>query len=154
MPRVLHALLLSRLYVMFENTIHHFRAYKVCLRKLQDCPWGWKWRSSYWFVMFVVWLGIVVDMLTFSSFILVVHFHLKELGYTHAVSLTGWLVFAVGVGEIIASLLIAMWSEAHDTRKSPYVAGIFIAIMSQVMFSCSWRLRRTGSWLLHGVFMA
>ncbi|KAK0237135.1 major facilitator superfamily domain-containing protein [Armillaria nabsnona] len=78
--------------------------------------------------------GVVVDSLTFSTVILVVPFQLKALGYTHVASLTGWLVFAGGVGEVIGSLPIAMWSEAHDTRKSPSVAGILMVIISQVMF--------------------
>ncbi|KAK0189512.1 MFS general substrate transporter [Armillaria mellea] len=101
---------------------------------VQQCSWGWKWRSSYWFVTFVVWLGIVADTLTFSLFILVVPFRLKALGYTHVASLTGWLVLSSGAGEIMASLPIAIWSEARNTRKFPYVAGILIVIISQVIF--------------------
>ncbi|SJL11078.1 uncharacterized protein ARMOST_14479 [Armillaria ostoyae] len=78
--------------------------------------------------------GVLIDSLAFSMLILVVPFQLKALGYMHVASLTGWIVFAGGVGEVIGSLPIAMWSEAHDTRKSPYVAGILMVIISQVMF--------------------
>ncbi|KAK0436707.1 major facilitator superfamily domain-containing protein [Armillaria borealis] len=76
-------------------------------------------------------IGVVVNSLTFSLFILVVSFQLKGLGYTHVASLTGWLVFAGGVGEVIGTFSA---NFPHDARKSPYVTGILMFIISQVMF--------------------
>ncbi|PBK69466.1 MFS general substrate transporter [Armillaria solidipes] len=97
-------------------------------------PWGWKWRSSYWFVTFVVWLGVATDLLVYSIVIPVVPFQLEELGYKHPASLTGWLLFAYSGGVAIATIPVAVWSEKYDARKLPLVAGVFIIIGSQIMF--------------------
>ncbi|PBK99944.1 MFS general substrate transporter [Armillaria gallica] len=97
-------------------------------------PWGWKWRSSYWFVTFVVWLGIATDLLVYSMVIPVLPFQLEELGYKHPASLTGWLLFAYSGGLAIATIPVAVWSEKYDARKLPLVAGVFILIGSQIMF--------------------
>ncbi|SJL13831.1 uncharacterized protein ARMOST_17279 [Armillaria ostoyae] len=97
-------------------------------------PWGWKWRSSYWFVTFVVWLGIATDLLVYSMVIPVLPFQLEELGYKHPASLTGWLLFAYSGGLAIAIIPVAVWSEKYDARKLPLVAGVFILIGSQIMF--------------------
>ncbi|PBK85793.1 MFS general substrate transporter [Armillaria gallica] len=97
-------------------------------------PWGWKWRSSYWFVTFVVWLGVATDLLVYSMVIPVVPFQLEKLGYKHPASLTGWLLFAYSGGLAIATIPVAVWSEKYDARKLPLVAGVFILIGSQIMF--------------------
>ncbi|KAK0457186.1 MFS general substrate transporter [Desarmillaria tabescens] len=101
---------------------------------VQEHLWGWKWRSSYWFVTFVVWLGIIVDSLSLALCIPVVPFQLKALGYTDVASLTGWLIFAYGGSNIMTSVPIAIWSEAYGTRKLPYSIGILSLIVSQIMF--------------------
>ncbi|KAK0237136.1 MFS general substrate transporter [Armillaria nabsnona] len=103
-------------------------------QETEECPWGWKWRSSYWFATFVMWLGAVVDVLVFALSIPVVPFQLKALGYKDVASLTGWLMFAYSAGNIMSSVPIAIWSEVYDTRKVPYVAGVLILIVSQIMF--------------------
>ncbi len=178
---------------------------------VQERPWDWKWRSSYWFVTFVVSvlvlvpaqgpnkerpdpqpchgvpcavarlrlgklytlflrtsshfvpkIGVVADSLTFSLFILVVPFQLKGLGYTRVASLIDgsfsqayvpihssvadrdpYSLLGCGrshryifrqISHVVrlkmlpstASVPIAIWSEAHDARKSPYVTGILM----------------------------
>ncbi|KAK0476206.1 major facilitator superfamily domain-containing protein [Armillaria novae-zelandiae] len=101
-------------------------------------PWGWKWRSSYWFVTFVMWLGTVVDVLCLALTMPVVPFQLKALGYKDVASLTGWLMFAYSAGS---SVSIAIWSEVYDTRKIPYIAAVLIQIVSQITFMeapCYW----------------
>ncbi|KAK0494218.1 major facilitator superfamily domain-containing protein [Armillaria luteobubalina] len=103
-------------------------------REFSVKPWGWKWRSSYWFVTFVVWLGVATDLLVYSMVIPVVPFQLEELGYKHPASLTGWLLFAYSGGLAIATIPVAVWSEKYDARKLPLVAGVFILIGSQIMF--------------------
>ncbi|KAK0189511.1 MFS general substrate transporter [Armillaria mellea] len=110
-------------------------------QEAEKYPWGWKWRSSYWFVTFVVWLGTVVDVLVFALSIPIVPFQLKALGYKDVASLTGWLMFAYSGGNVISSVPIAIWSEAYNTRKVPYVVGVLILIVSQIMFMeapCYW----------------
>ncbi|SJL11077.1 uncharacterized protein ARMOST_14478 [Armillaria ostoyae] len=110
-------------------------------QETEEYPWGWKWRSSYWFVTFVMWLGTVVDVLIFALSIPVVPFQLKALGYEDVASLTGWLMFAYSTGNVISSVPIAIWSEMYDTRKVPYVAGVLVLIVSQIMFMeapCYW----------------
>ncbi|KAK0457110.1 MFS general substrate transporter [Desarmillaria tabescens] len=97
-------------------------------------PWGWRWRSSYWFVTFVVWLGVATDLLVYSMVIPVVPFQLEDLGYKDVASLTGWLLFAYSGGLAIATIPVAVWSEKYDARKVPLVAGVFILIGSQIMF--------------------
>ncbi|KAK0457187.1 major facilitator superfamily domain-containing protein [Desarmillaria tabescens] len=100
----------------------------------EEYYWGWKWRSSYWFVTFVMWLGTVVDVLTFALSIPVVPFQLKALGYKDVVSLNGWLLFAYSAGGIIASVPVALWSEAYNTQRLPYITGVLTLIVSQIMF--------------------
>ncbi|KAK0200797.1 MFS general substrate transporter [Desarmillaria ectypa] len=97
-------------------------------------PWGWRWRSSYWFVTFVVWLGIATDLLIYSMVIPVVPFQLEKLGYKDVASLTGWLLFAYSGGLAMATIPVAVWSEKYDARKLPLVAGVIILIGSQIMF--------------------
>ncbi|KAK0189482.1 MFS general substrate transporter [Armillaria mellea] len=105
-------------------------------------PWGWKWRSSYWFITFVVWLGVVTDLLVYSMVIPVVPFQLEELGYKRPASLTGWLLFAYvrfpnlspSCNFVTATIPVAVWSEKYDARKVPLVAGVIILIGSQIMF--------------------
>ncbi|KAK0215890.1 major facilitator superfamily domain-containing protein [Armillaria nabsnona] len=99
-------------------------------------PWGWKWRSSYWFVTVVVWLGIPADLLVYSMVIPVLPFQLEVLGYKHPVSLTGWLLFAYlsSLKLVTATIPVAVWSEKYDARKLPLVAGVFILIGSQITF--------------------
>lgn len=102
--------------------------------ELQTQPWGSKWRSSYWFVTFVVWLGVATDLVVYSMVIPVVPFQLEKLGYKDVASLTGWLLFAYSGGLAIATIPVAVWSEKYDARKLPLVAGVFILIGSQIMF--------------------
>ncbi|KAK0200813.1 major facilitator superfamily domain-containing protein [Desarmillaria ectypa] len=96
--------------------------------------WGLRWRSSYWFVTFVVWLGIATDLLVYSMVIPVVPFQLEKLGYKDVASLTGWLLFAYSGGLAMATIPVAVWSEKYDARKLPLVAGVIILIGSQIMF--------------------
>ncbi|KAK0457169.1 uncharacterized protein EV420DRAFT_543082 [Desarmillaria tabescens] len=101
---------------------------------VQEHLWGWRWRSSYWFVTFVVWLGVIVDSLSLALCIPVVPFQPKALGYTDVASLTGWIIFAYGGSNVMTSVPIAIWSEAYGTRKLPYSIGILSLIVSQIMF--------------------
>lgn len=75
-------------------------------------PWGLEWRSSTWFVTFVVGLGIFVDLFVYSVIIpgllqyicptnasidwkfSVVPFRLQAVGYDEVSVRTGWLVAA------------------------------------------------------------
>ena len=76
-------------------------------------PVGLKWRSGYWYVTFVVWLGtsafqisgsfethyriflgIAVDLVAYSVVIPVLPFHLEAMGHKNVSSLTGYLLFA------------------------------------------------------------
>ncbi|PBK80786.1 MFS general substrate transporter [Armillaria gallica] len=100
----------------------------------EECPWGWKWRSSYWFVTFVMWLGTLVDILCFALSIPVIPFQLKALGYKDVASLTGWLMFAYSAGSVGSSVPVAIWSEMKHTRKVPYVTGVLMLMVSQIIF--------------------
>ncbi len=94
-------------------------------RELLIKPLGCKWRSSYGFVTFVVWLGtfglnlffrpnnlhskpgIATDLLVYAMVIPIVPFQLEKPGYKHPASLTGWLLFAY-VRFILASLFCSI----------------------------------------------
>ncbi|KAK0457168.1 MFS general substrate transporter [Desarmillaria tabescens] len=78
--------------------------------------------------------GTVVDVLIFSLSIPMVPFQLKALGYKDVASLNGWLLFAYSAGGIIASVPVALWSEAYNTRRLPYITGVLTLIVSQIMF--------------------
>lgn len=72
--------------------------------------WGVRWRSSYWFVTFVVWLGkkkffavdynliphlgVLTDLIVYSIIVPVIPFELEHLGYSDVSTLTGWLMFS------------------------------------------------------------
>jgi hypothetical protein len=72
-------------------------------RSENPTTWGLKFRSSYWFVSFVVWLGLAMDLLVYTIVIPVVPFRLEDLGYSDVSSLTGYLLFA------FVSLLCDLW---------------------------------------------
>lgn len=75
-------------------------------------PWGLEWRSSTWFVTFIVGLGVSVDLLVYSLIIpgpfqsicpmdgsidrnfSVIPFRLQAVGYDEVPARTGWLVAA------------------------------------------------------------
>ncbi|KAE9409352.1 MFS general substrate transporter [Gymnopus androsaceus JB14] len=96
-------------------------------------PYGLKWRSSYWFVTFVVGLGIGTDLLVYSVVVPVLPFQLEKLGYSAIPVRTSWLLFSYSAGLVVATLPVAIFSERYDARKAPLVLGIIILIGSQIM---------------------
>ncbi|THU82496.1 MFS general substrate transporter [Dendrothele bispora CBS 962.96] len=96
-------------------------------------PIGLKWRSSYWFITFVVALGLATDMLVYTIIVPVLPFQLQRLGYHGVSGLTGWLLFAFSGGLFAATFPAAMFSERYDARQSPLVLGVIILVGSQIM---------------------
>ncbi|KIK70387.1 hypothetical protein GYMLUDRAFT_89423 [Collybiopsis luxurians FD-317 M1] len=96
-------------------------------------PYGLKWRSSYWFVTFVVGLGVANDILVYSIFVPVLPFQLQKLGYTAISVRTSWLLFSYSAGLVVSTLPVAMFSEKYSARKAPLVLGILVLIGSIIM---------------------
>ncbi|KAF9072699.1 major facilitator superfamily domain-containing protein [Rhodocollybia butyracea] len=97
-------------------------------------PYGLKWRSSYWFVTFVVALGCIgTDLLVYSIIIPVIPFQLEKLGYTAISVRTSWLLFSYSAGLAVSTIPVAILSERHDTRRAPLLLGILVLIGSQIM---------------------
>lgn len=96
--------------------------------------YGYHWRSSYWFVTGVVWLGILTDLLVYSIIVPVVPFQLEKLGYDHISTLTGWLLFAYSGGLAISTLFVAVAAEKYRNRQIPLLVGNVFLIGSQIMF--------------------
>ncbi|RDB29583.1 putative MFS-type transporter C18.02 [Hypsizygus marmoreus] len=96
-------------------------------------PIGLKWRSSYWFVTFLVGLGVATDLLVYSIIIPVMPFQLQKLGYTGVSALSGWLLFAYSAGLVVATIPIAMFSERYNARRWPLIIGLLILVGSQIM---------------------
>ncbi|KAJ4485521.1 MFS general substrate transporter [Lentinula aciculospora] len=87
-------------------------------------PYGLRWRYSFWFVTFVVGLGIATDLLVYSVIVVAIPFQLEKLGYSAISVRTIWLA---------ATIPVAMFSERYGARKAPLVIGILILIGAQVM---------------------
>ncbi|KIY65808.1 MFS general substrate transporter [Cylindrobasidium torrendii FP15055 ss-10] len=96
--------------------------------------YGYSWRSSYWFVTAVVWLGVLTDLLVYSIIVPVIPFQLEDLGYDHISSLTGWLLFAYSGGLAISTLFVAVAAEKYRNRQIPLLVGNIFLIGSQIMF--------------------
>ncbi|KIY62829.1 MFS general substrate transporter [Cylindrobasidium torrendii FP15055 ss-10] len=96
--------------------------------------WGVRWRSSYWFVTFVVWIGVLTDLIVYSIIVPVIPFQLEKLGYTSVSSLTGWLMFTYSIGMAASTLFVSMMAESYQTRQMPLLVGNAVLIGSQVMF--------------------
>ncbi|KAF9024728.1 MFS general substrate transporter [Hymenopellis radicata] len=96
--------------------------------------WGYRWRSSFWFVTFVVWLGVLTDLLVYSIIVPVIPFQLQLLGYDHVSTLTGWLLFAYSCGLVLCTVFVAIYAENYKSRQLPLVVGNVILIGSQIMF--------------------
>ncbi|KAL0580124.1 hypothetical protein V5O48_001900 [Marasmius crinis-equi] len=96
-------------------------------------PIGLKWRSGHWYVTFVVWLGIAVDLVAYSVVVPVMPFHLEEMGYDNVSSLTGYLLFAYSGGLVITTFPVAMLSERYNARQAPLVLGIILLVGSVIM---------------------
>ncbi|KAJ8085084.1 hypothetical protein PM082_003866 [Marasmius tenuissimus] len=96
-------------------------------------PVGLRWRAGAWYVTFVVWLGISVDLVVYSLVVPVLPFQLERLGYSDISSLTGWLLFSYSMGLAISTIPVAMLSERYNARKSPLVLGIILLIGAIIM---------------------
>ncbi|KAF8874067.1 major facilitator superfamily domain-containing protein [Mucidula mucida] len=96
--------------------------------------WGVKWRSSYWFVTFVVWLGVLTDLVVYSIIVPVIPFELESLGYSDVSTLTGWLLFAYSAGLALSTVFVSMFAETYKSRQVPLLVGNTILIGSQIMF--------------------
>ncbi|KAH8086605.1 MFS general substrate transporter [Cristinia sonorae] len=96
-------------------------------------PWGFKWRSSVWFVTSVVTLGVTTDLLVYSMLIPVFPFQLQKLGYTRVSGLVGWLLFAYSGGLIGATPPVAIISERYMNRQHPLLLGQLVLIGSQIL---------------------
>ncbi|KAL0064662.1 hypothetical protein AAF712_008360 [Marasmius tenuissimus] len=96
-------------------------------------PIGLKWRSGHWYVTFVVWLGIAVDLVAYSIVIPVLPFQLEAMGHNNVSSLTGYLLFAYSGGLLITTFPVAMLSERYNARQAPLVLGIFLLVGSLIM---------------------
>ncbi|KAL0950624.1 hypothetical protein HGRIS_007416 [Hohenbuehelia grisea] len=94
---------------------------------------GSRWRASYWFITFVVGLGVATDLLVYSLVIPVLPFRLQQLGYTGVSGLVGWLLFAYSGGLVVATIPIAMLSERYNNRKIPLIGGLIGLVGSQIM---------------------
>ncbi|OBZ78937.1 putative MFS-type transporter C18.02 [Grifola frondosa] len=86
-------------------------------------PLGLHWRSSVWFVTFVVGLGITTDLLAYSIVVPVMPFELERLGYHGVSALVGWLLFAYSGGLVLATPPLAYFSELYNDRKIPLLGG-------------------------------
>ncbi|KAF9021190.1 MFS general substrate transporter [Hymenopellis radicata] len=96
--------------------------------------WGVKWRSSYWFVTFVVWLGVLTDLVVYSIIVPVIPFELESLGYSDVSTLTGWLLFAYSAGLALSTVFVSMFAETYKSRQIPLLVGNTLLIGSQIMF--------------------
>ncbi|KAF9535749.1 major facilitator superfamily domain-containing protein [Crepidotus variabilis] len=106
------------------SCFNHESSEPICLR----------WRSSSWFVTFVIGLGVSVDLLVYSIIIPVIPFQLEKLGYTRVSALTGWLLFCYSGGLVISTIPIAWFTERYETRQHPLVLGLLILTGSQILF--------------------
>ncbi|KAJ3557689.1 hypothetical protein NM688_g1336 [Phlebia brevispora] len=102
-------------------------------RSHSDIPWGLKWRSSVWYITFIVGLGVTVDLLVYSIVIPVLPFRLEDLGYSGVSALVGWLLFGYSGGLVVSTPPIAALSEKYQNRKYPLIAGQIILIASQIL---------------------
>ncbi|KAF9020372.1 MFS general substrate transporter [Hymenopellis radicata] len=96
--------------------------------------WGTQWRSSYWFVTFVVWLGILTDLVVYSIIVPVIPFELESLGYSDVSTLTGWLMFTYSAGLALSTVLVSMLAEKYQSRQIPLLIGNALHIGAQIMF--------------------
>ncbi|KAG7100054.1 hypothetical protein E1B28_001839 [Marasmius oreades] len=100
---------------------------------MNETPIGLKWRAGFWYVTFVVWLGISVDILVYSIIVPVIPFRLEKLGYDNVSSRAGWLLFSYSVGLVLATIPTAMISERYNARQRPLVFGILLLIVAIIM---------------------
>ncbi|KAF9001639.1 MFS general substrate transporter [Hymenopellis radicata] len=96
--------------------------------------WGTQWRSSYWFVTFVVWLGILTDLVVYSIIVPVIPFELESLGYSDVSTLTGWLMFTYSAGLALSTVFVSMLAEKYRSRQVPLLIGNVLHIGAQIMF--------------------
>ncbi|EMD41423.1 hypothetical protein CERSUDRAFT_128182, partial [Gelatoporia subvermispora B] len=96
-------------------------------------PWGLEWRSSVFFVTFVVGLGVTTDLLVYSLIVPVIPFQLEHLGYQGVSGLVGWLLFAYSAGLVVSTPPIAFLSERYNNRRIPFLCGQIALIGAQVM---------------------
>ncbi|KZS93243.1 MFS general substrate transporter [Sistotremastrum niveocremeum HHB9708] len=97
-------------------------------------PVGLKWRSSDWYITFVVGYGIATDLLVYNIIVPVIPFRLESLGYDQVSARTGWLLFAFSAGLALSTPPIAYISERFNSRRGSMIGGVIFLIVSQVIF--------------------
>ncbi|WVR08154.1 hypothetical protein IAU60_005200 [Kwoniella sp. DSM 27419] len=97
-------------------------------------PMGLKWRSSSWFITFVVTLGVIVDYLAYAIVVPVLPYRLQELGYTNVSGLVSWLLFAYAIGIGIFILPVGFIFHRYPYRRGPMVIAVLALMVAIILF--------------------
>jgi MFS family permease len=101
-------------------------------------PWGLRWRSSTFFIIFVVGVGIFTDLFVYSIIVPVLPFVLRDrLGIPdsklqiHVSALLGVMAASSFVFSPVAGII----ADKIGNRQQPFLAGLFALLISTVLLA-------------------
>ncbi|ORX37801.1 major facilitator superfamily domain-containing protein [Kockovaella imperatae] len=110
------------------------RSSKSSESKKKRMPWGYKWRSSAWYITAVVGVGVCSDALTYQIIVPVLPYRLQSLGYTNVSEKVSWLAFAYSIGIFVSTFPVAYYFGRYPYRRLPLVAAVIILEAAQILF--------------------
>ncbi|KAF4972891.1 hypothetical protein FZEAL_9495 [Fusarium zealandicum] len=106
-------------------------------------------RSSRWFIIATVILGIYVDIFLYASTVVTIPFLVEDqlgVGEDEVLQLTGWSMFAYSIASFSVSPLAGLLADTSKSRRAPLLSGLAFLLAGII---CLWKASRT-SVLLFG----
>lgn len=98
-------------------------------------PWGAEWRSSSWFITFVVAFGVATDIMTYSIIVPVAPYRLQSLGYDNVAALNSYLLVAYSAGLVLFTPICAFVFHRFPYRRAPLLGGLVVLQLALVLFA-------------------
>lgn len=98
-------------------------------------PWGAEWRSSAWFITFVVAFGVATDIMTYSIIVPVAPYRLQDLGYANVAALNSYLLVAYSAGLVLFTPVCAFVFHRFPYRRAPLLGGLVVLQLALVLFA-------------------
>ncbi|KIV99584.1 uncharacterized protein PV09_08761 [Verruconis gallopava] len=101
-------------------------------------PWGLRWRSSTFFIVFVVGVGIFTDLVTYSIVVPVLPFVLRDRVGVPDHRLQIYVSVLIGVmaaASFVFSPVAGVIADRTGNRQRPFLAGLFALLFSTILLA-------------------
>jgi len=107
-------------------------------RPSQQLPWGLKWRSSTFFIIFVVGIGIFTDLFIYSIVVPVLPFLLRDRLHVPPEKLQIYvssLLGAMAASSFVFSPIAGIIADRIGNRQQPFLAGLVALLLSTILLA-------------------